>query len=204
MTLPATFDEAIEAEAVAEARTIIRSVCGEKFTFAPGLTLSRFDKADSRRLGREFFKRLAASSVHRLRGVIECAEAGWTLAREALHELAEECEARDVKPPSRLRLYILGAADPRSRRRGRPPGAYDLKLRDMTLVCIIAVISQRFHFRATRNPASKRSPCACSVVMQALKAERLALSEDSLETLWSRWGAQAYYLIFDEPYPFSR
>lgn len=207
MTLPATFEEAIEAQAVAEARAIIRSVRDERFTFAPGLTLSRFNKADSRRLRREFFKSLAAANAHRLRGVIDCAEAGWTVAREALLELAEEYEARDEKPPSRLRLYILDAAAAdlkRSRRRGRPPGGHDLTLRNMTLVCVIAVISQRFSLTATRNPASKKSPSACRIVMLALKAERLALSDSSLETLWSRWGAEAYFLIFDTAYPFGK
>jgi hypothetical protein len=201
MTLPVTFDEAIEAQAVAEARAIIRSVRDEKFTPAPGLTLSRFDKADSRRLVREFLKSLAAANVHRLRGVIDCAEAGWTVA---LHELAEEYEARDEKAPSRLRLYILDAADiKRSRRRGRPPGGGDLSLRDMTIICIVAVISQRFNLRATRNPASK-SRSACRVVTLGLEAERLGLSDSSLETLWSHWGPTAYHLIFDTPYPFSR
>jgi hypothetical protein len=205
--LPATFEEAIKAQAVAEARAIVRSVRDEKFTFAPGLSLSRFDKGDSRRLSREFFKSLAAANVHRLRGVIDCAEAGWTVAREALLELAEEYEARDEKPPSRLRLYILDAAAAdlkRSRRRGRPPGGHDLTLRNMTLVCIVAVISQRFSIRATRNPESKKSLCACDVVTLALKAEHLALSDSSLETLWSHWGPEAYFLIFDVPYPFGR
>ena len=204
MTLPATFEEAIEAQAVDEARAIIRSVRDEKFTPAPGLTLSRFDKADSRRLGREFLKSLAAANVHRLRHVIECAQGGWRLAHEALYELAEEYEARDEKPPSRLRLYILDAAGPiRSRQRGRPRGGGDLSLRDMTIVCVVAVVCQRFNLKATHNPASKR-PSGCRVVARALYAEHLALSESSIETLWARWGLMAYSLIFDTPYPFSR
>jgi hypothetical protein len=225
MKLPATFKRAFEGQMIAEARAVIRSVRDEEYTlppdsFAPGLKVFRFGKADGRRTEIEVLKAIAKIDVHHLRKIIGCAEDGWKEAHEALHELDVECTLHGEQAPVFLRVYMHNVSDPqrrRPRRRGRPPGGSSLGLRDMTIVCIVAVICERFNIPAERNQGSKHLN-SCAVVARALEEEQrehggagkagqkkmfLTLSESSIETLWTQWGRDAFLLIFDTPYPFG-
>lgn len=131
---------------------------------------------------------------------IAMARDGFQPAHNCLCEMAIFLTEIGDPLPRWLQEYIVSAAMLGSRRRkkGRDPMTY--AMRDMVIGQSIAFIADHFGLRATRNAASERTECGCSIVKAALADLGEHKSEAAIAAIWRKdnWEESFRPMIDDE------
>jgi hypothetical protein len=109
--------------------------------------------------------------------VIESAEGGDLLARQALMAEFKEAFDNGVDMPATLKSYILRSHGQGEPRRGRGHTEWDNRNRDVGIFILASLISQKFNIDLTRSPASNDKACAAAVLAKALKRKGIKLEE---------------------------
>ena len=197
---PATLEE---AEAIAWARESVRRLQGGTFATAPlpwggpveDSPFSWFGRTDNRRWAKHLLKGLAMDALFTSH-ICNLARERWDFAHEALCELAAEREQRGQDLPMAVRQYrsevVQAAAHRHPRRRKGGWEKADNFLRDLAVVSIVVEVCERFCLLPTRSRTSLQDrPSGCHVVASALHAENVAISEEDVVKIWTRYGRSA-------------
>jgi len=191
--LPATL---LEAETLAHSRANVRMIRDEKISWW-GLPLSWFEKSDSRQGVKQWLKNMAVDP-YRLIDLDHLARAGWGLAHEVMCELIVEHQHNNMEMPPALKTYnqlvARASGDPARRyRRTRGQRKSDLLLRDIAVIFLVGDVCWKFGIPPTRQVASKRQRLSgCNVVARAMAEETLAMSEEAVVSIWTRYGYMAF------------
>lgn len=195
--VPATLEE---AEARAYARESACMVRDEKISFFD-IPLSWFNRPDSVRWWKQWL-RITARTPGGLIDLCDDALAGDRLAHEVACDLIGEFKHARAELPYALEVYNMrivrdAAGDPEGRpepRRGRPKGGSPpISLRDLAILWMVGDLRWKFGMNAMRKQASKRPHLnACAIVARALADEKLAIGEDTVKAVWTRFGRRAF------------
>jgi len=94
--------------------------------------------------------------------------------------------AGTIPEPVRKRaIEFLKQCQPPTGRRG----GYSLAWRDQVIIETVDFLCAKYSLEPTRNPArqtGEHSPCACSIVAEALRELGINLTEKAVSNIWSR------------------
>jgi hypothetical protein len=197
MTLP-DIDDHLEARAAAFTKEILARMIDEPVEFVDGFRTSWLDASAGHDLMVAISKALARSGTHGLRVVIEHARSGLKEADVALRQLAVELIDSGTPRPVFLDVYLADAhiLPVGSRRRG--PKRQTNFVRDMAILVLIILVSEKFGLKPTRAYGLTKRPCGCSIVADVLSEARSAgaiefqaPTEQAVAAIWKRYSAIA-------------
>jgi hypothetical protein len=197
--LARTYDQAMaeiaEADAVAYARELVRTVRDEKLELC-GVQLNWFDRGDNHAGARKLIERFAILSPNLMLDLPHLARAGWGLAHEALLNLHVQYEHEGKPRPPALAAYIQELAAGRTYPHVPSKKREDNFLRRIAITFIVGSVCERFHLNPTRSgsrkPNDRRKPSGCSIAAKALGEERMAIGEDAVTAIWAQLGNVAF------------
>lgn len=139
------------------------------------------------------------ADLKKIVNLIAGARAGHTLAREALHEIANRKRLAGEFLLPELETYLVVHSPKFRSRRGRPVGT-DF-VRCAAIAGAVAALSEVNGFNRTRSRASvisgKANECACSVVADVLSERGLPETEQAVEKIYEKWRGMAAVLFFE-------
>jgi hypothetical protein len=179
--LPATYHEALEAEALAFARDAIARSREPQGAFHPD---SETIYAKQEML---FWMRFYPSFGPD--DVVYFAEKGSQPAHEALVELYGEYRQRREDPPVSVEAYALRVLNPARRGKNPGPGKAANFIRDIGIAELVPGLNERFGLALHKNPGSHR-PTASTVAAKALTEARIGIviGPKGVEKIWGRFG----------------
>jgi hypothetical protein len=185
MTLPVTYHEVIEAEALGFARQWIAQMCEGDFL---NLGCAPLHPDAGRRLLRRLIKHYALHDAPSMLQIVEIADQ-WDEADIALRELIQEFHNQYQPLPAYLVTYndrIIAGYTP-IRPRGRKKASHFLQ--DFVLAYLIVELHERFGLKPTRYRWGKKGRLsACSIIATAAAESGLHRgSEASIEKIWQRF-----------------
>jgi hypothetical protein len=181
MTLPATWNEAIEAEGLAFSRDLIKRQRVPGGIFHPDAEII---------FGRRLMKEYALQSAQGADEVVYLAENGSVEADAALQEIITELVDRNESLG-----VVFGAYEIRSRRHlprpSGPPKAGNF-VRDIAITLLVSALVDRFNLRPNLRTAA-RGPTASSVAAAALTEAGIAsLGPKGVEKIWRRTASHGH------------
>jgi hypothetical protein len=198
LPLAGSYDQAVsaitEADAVARARELVRLARDEKIEWC-GLPLSWLDKRDNRASMRALLERFAVASPNVMMDLPHLARAGWGLAHEVLLSLHVQYEHAGKPRPPPLAAYVMEIAAGRIPLQVPSKKVEDNFMRRVAICCVVGLVCQEFKLKPTRSGRTRPGrdrPSGCSVTAQAMRAERLALSEAAVVKIWQQIGRVAF------------
>lgn len=196
MTLPDNND--LEERATAFARDILARMLVEPNEFVDGFCTPWLDVDAGRDLMIAINKGLARSGTHGLRVVIEHARSGLQESDVALRQLAVEMIDSDMPRPVFLDVYLADAHILPIAARRRGPKRQTNFVRDMAILVLIILVSEKFGLKPMRAYGLTKRPCGCSVVASVLGEARSAgaiefqaPTEQAVAAVWKRYSAIA-------------
>jgi hypothetical protein len=184
VTLPTTYEEAIEQEVVRFAKSAIDYINAKPnpWTSQP-VTSSEAGHAWLR----DLLPRLMGTAIGRM-GVITLAKSGYVEAAEFLREVAIECQSRHCELPAELKTYEmevrLRRGDNWPKRSG--PNKLDFIMRDIFLAVVVAAVLDRFP-NLKEMQSSPRSLSACSAVAEAMFGRQERIRGRAYSTVKKIW-----------------
>ena len=185
--LPATWEGAVEREALAFARDWIAR-CQEG-DFGDGYAPLHPEA------GRAFVRRLlkigAQMSPFNMDNLVELAKAGWDDADVALRDLIAEINNRYEPLPAILAAYNIWLINPRAPQPRTPKGRKKATniLADIGVATLIMTLIERFPLNPTRSHIGrKRNASACSIAWLTLTEAGLHRGgEEAVQQVWKRY-----------------
>ena len=173
MTLPATYTEALEREALAFSRDWIVRAFAAGALFHPGTGLV------------SLMKEFALAHPLCADDVVYLAEKGSPEADRALREIIAERADRGESLGAVFGAYAIKLVNP-ARGRSGPARAGNFR-RDVGLIMLMADLMDRFGLAAHHNPAARR-PAASTIAAAALTAAGFgSLNHKAAEKIWRRY-----------------
>jgi hypothetical protein len=185
MALPATYDEAIEAEVKRFARMALdwfHNLEGNPWSADPILSA----EAGHAWL-RDLLPRLLGTAFGRM-GVIELAKNGYAEAADVLKHFVIELRSNCHELPVELEAYEMEVRARSSDRWPKRPGPnkLDTIVRDLCLMIVVAAVLDRYpHLKATQT--SPRNLSACAVVAEAMFGKQWrGRAYNTIKQIWRR------------------
>jgi hypothetical protein len=122
--------------------------------------------------------------------VIESAERGDEIADAALWAEYQELADTNIPVPATLTSYILRAARRKPHRKRGSHKWWTNVQRDIGILALVALTSERFNLAPTRNSTSE-GPCGASLVAIALKRRGFKISEKRIANIWAERSQEA-------------
>jgi hypothetical protein len=165
-----------------------------------------FDNDAGTVFSRYMLRQFALSHPFNLSSLMHDARQGWQMAHETIIELIAERNARSEALGSQLDNYNIDLLNPALPTRPRGPNKSTHVARNITVVAMVSVVSERYGLRPVRSRQSRspvRRPSACAVVADALAAEGLGgMTERAVEKIWERFRGHVFRweaLTFESP-----
>jgi hypothetical protein len=189
MPLPASYELAIEPEAIRFAREHLAQYYGIRDN-----PWGTDDPLVSAGAGHAFFRQLLSPSVWlqtvELRMmVVALAKSGVEEAADTLRHVANEFDSRGEKLPTELLNYGMEVRLRRSDRwpKTSGPNKLDNMMRDLVRALTVAALFDRFHLLPRGK--SGRTVSGCSVVAKAESSAHYHVKPRAIEKAWERFGA---------------
>jgi hypothetical protein len=179
--LPATYREAVEAEALAFARGWIADHRKPNDVFH-----SSAEEIYGKELMKHWIQFYPSFGPDE---IVYFAEKGSQQADLALRELFAECEQRGETPPSSVRAYIIRVLNPARAGKKPGPGKAALFVRDIGIMLLVVELNKKFGLSFFKNFGSHR-PTASSIAATALTKAGIGVSfgPAGVEKVWRRFG----------------
>ena len=127
------------------------------------------------------------------RAVLSMGLAGVPRAHACLCGMAEFLTRIGDPLPSWLQEYVISFVRdaPIRRKRGRSKSTN--ALRDVSIVQVVAMVTEAHDLQPTRNPTTC-TDCVCSIVSEALAERGIAMTEANVAAIWARAGGSQVLL----------
>jgi hypothetical protein len=177
MTLPATYNEVLAAEALAFAQDWIKEHRDPYGAFHPD---------SEKRFGKPMMKWFAQTHPFGCDDIVYFAESGSQEADRALRELIAERTDKSEPLGAVLGAYNIRLLKGLERKPG--PAKTDHFVRDIGVVLLVEALHKQFGLRIHKNPASAR-PTATSIAAQALTEAKIgiAVTHKAVAKIWDRY-----------------
>ena len=180
MTLPVTFAEAAEAQALIFARQEI-----EWFNSNPlgifGVEFLWMDKAENQRFAIHMVKQYASAHPLNTMAIADAARAGWDVAEEALRELIAEYLDRGEQMPTYLQAFTMEIVRNRPDRIPGPKRSAEF-FRNVVIATVVGKVCGRFGIKPTRRSRRRASGCSIIAALPDMPVE------SAVEAIWKKFG----------------